>query len=205
MTAPDTDRHNAKTLSGLGRHGGNWLIVAIAAPLLGGALLVWQAWTLAGVLGTAIEAGAPVAAVLPAIMLLLCLLIARAALAAAGDYAGATAAEAIKGRVRGALFAQLLSRSPRAAEQPQSGAASAAIVDQVEALNGFFAHYLPAMIQATVLPLAFGAIILPLDWLAGLLFLVTAPLIPLFMALAGWGAEAATRRQAPSRSTGTRW
>ncbi|WP_332702759.1 thiol reductant ABC exporter subunit CydD [Devosia sp.] len=200
MTAPDTDRHNAKTLSGLGRHGGNWLIVAIAAPLLGGALLVWQAWTLAGVLGTAIEAGAPVAAVLPAIMLLLCLLIARAALAAVGDYAGATAAEAVKGRVRGALFAQLLSRSPRAAEQPQSGAASAAIVDQVEALNGFFAHYLPAMIQATLLPLAFGAIILPLDWLAGLLFLVTAPLIPLFMALAGWGAQAATRRQARALS-----
>lgn len=196
----DTDRQNGKTLSGLGRHGGHWLIVAIAAPLLGGALLVWQAATLAGVLGTAIEAQAPVAAVLPAIMLLVCLLIARAALAAIGDRAGAAAAEAIKARVRGALFAQLLSHSPRAAEQPQSGAASAAIVDQVEALNGFFAHYLPAMIQASLLPLAFGAIILPLDWVAGLLFLFTAPLIPVFMALAGWGAQAATRRQARALS-----
>jgi ATP-binding cassette subfamily C protein CydD len=48
--------------------------------------------------------------------------------------------------------------------------------------------------------LIFGAIILPLDWLAGVLFLVTAPLIPLFMALVGWGAQLATDRQAQALS-----
>src|SRR5699024_10367729 len=36
--------------------------------------------------------------------------------------------------------------------------------------------------------------IFPVDWVAGLLLLITAPLIPLFMALVGWGAEAASRR-----------
>ena len=200
MTAQDTDRHNAKTLSELRHHAGPAIWLAIAAPLVGGALLVWQAWTLADVLGRAIESAAPVATLTPGIVLILALLLVRAALAAIGDRAGTSAAESIKLHVRQALFAQLLARSPRAAEQPQSGAASAAIIDQVEALDGFFARYLPAMIQATVLPLAFGAIILPLDWLAGLLFLATAPLIPLFMALAGWGAQVATRRQARALS-----
>ena len=38
--------------------------------------------------------------------------------------------------------------------------------------------------------------LLPLDWMVALLLLITAPLIPVFMALAGWGAEAASRRQA---------
>ncbi len=56
------------------------------------------------------------------------------------------------------------------------------------------------MIQAGMLPLVFGAIILPLDWVAGVLFLVTAPLIPLFMALVGWGAQIATDRQAQALS-----
>src|SRR5690606_40685981 len=60
--------------------------------------------------------------------------------------------------------------------------------------------YLPAMIQASLLPIAFGAIILPLDWLAGLLFLISAPLIPVFMALAGWGAQIATNKQARALS-----
>ncbi len=196
----DQDRQNGKTLSALRRHAGPALWLAIGTPLLGGALLVWQAWTLADVLGRGIESGVSIEALAPGIMLILGLLLTRAALAAIGDRAGTTAAETIKLQVRTTLFSRLLSRSPRAAEQPQSGAASAAIIDQIDALDGFFARYLPAMIQASVLPIAFGAIILPLDWLAGLLFLVTAPLIPVFMALAGWGAQIATNRQARALS-----
>jgi len=199
-TVTDQDRQNGKTLSALRRHGGPWLTLAIIAPLLGGALLVWQAWTLTHVIGGAIETGAPVETLAPGIALILGLLLTRAALAAIGDRAGIAAAETIKANVRAALFSRLLATSPHAAGQPQSGAASAAIIDQAEALDGFFAHYLPAMIQATILPIAFGAIILPLDWLAGLLFLVTAPLIPVFMALAGWGAQIATNKQARALS-----
>lgn len=190
------DKHRSRELSALGRHGGPWLWLAIAAPLLGGALLVWQAWTLAGIVGRSIEEDYTLATLAPAILLLLTLLLVRGALGALGERAGTAAAEAIKLHLREALFAQLLSRSPRAGGQAPAGAASAAIVDQVEALDGFFARYLPAMVQAGVLPIALGAIILPLDWLVGLLFLITAPLIPLFMALAGWGAQIATRRQA---------
>lgn len=196
----DTDRQNGKTLSGLSRHGGGWLITAIAAPLLGGALLVWQAWTLAAVVGRAIEGGAPIATLGPSVGLILMILSVRAALGAIGDRAGTAAAETIKTGLRNALFAQLLARSPREAEQAQSGAASSAIIDQVEALDAFFSRYLPAMVGATILPIAFGAIILPLDWLTGLLFLITAPLIPLFMALAGWGAQVATNKQARALS-----
>lgn len=200
QTAAETERQNSKTLSALGRDGRPWLAVAIAAPLAGGALLVWQAWMLATVLGRAIEAGAPIQTLGPNIAFILALLLARAALAAVGERAGTAAAEAIKLRLRDRLFSHLLARSPRAAEQPQLGAATAAIVDQVDALDGFFARYLPAMISAAVLPVAFGAIILPLDWVAGLLFLVTAPLIPVFMALAGWGAQYATNKQARALS-----
>lgn len=194
------DRLNGKALSALTRHGGPWIGLAIAAPLVAGALLVWQTWLLADILGQTIQQGQPLAAVTPAIGLVLALLIARAILGALGERAGVSAAEAIKLQLRQALFAQLLARPPRAPDQPASGAAASAIIDQTEALDGYFARYLPAMIQATLLPLAFGAIILPLDWLAGLLFLVTAPLIPLFMALVGWGAQVATTRQARALS-----
>ncbi len=198
--APEGDRAQARTLSSLRRWSGPWLGLAIGAPLLGGVLLLAQAWTLAGIVGRVVEGGAPVDTFMPSILLIGLLLLARAALSAVGDRAGTAAAEAIKAQLRQALFAQLLARSPRAAEQPQSGAASSAIIDQVEALDGFFARYLSAMVQAGILPLAFGMVILPLDWLAGLLFLLTAPLIPLFMALVGWGAQNATTRQARALS-----
>ena len=194
------DRLHAKALSALTHHGGPWIGLTIAAPLIGGVLLVCQTWLFADILGQAIEHNRPLAALAPAIGLVLALLIIRATLGALGERAGVSAAEAIKLQLRQALFAQLLARPPRAAGQPASGSAASAIIDQTEALEGYFARYLPAMIQASVLPLAFGAVILPLDWLAGLLFLVTAPLIPLFMALVGWGAQIATTRQARALS-----
>jgi ATP-binding cassette subfamily C protein CydD len=183
-------------LNRLRRRGGLALVAAIGLPFVAGALLVWQAWTLADLLGRAIELGAPASALLPAVLTVLALLLIRALLAAGGEQAGLAAAETIKGHLRAMLFAQLLAQSPRSADAPASGRAAAVIVDQVEALDGYFARYLPAALQAALLPLIFGAIILPLDWVAGLLFLVTAPLIPVFMALVGWGAQIATDRQA---------
>lgn len=176
------------------------MLFAMGLPFAGGLLLVWQAWTLSDVLGRAIEGGENAALLAPGIILILGLLLVRALLGAAGEQAGIRATEAIKAHLRLSLFTQLLAQSPRAADKPASGEASAAIVDQVEALDGYFARYLPAAFQAALLPLVFGAIILPLDWVAGLLFLATAPLIPVFMALVGWGAQIATDRQARALS-----
>lgn len=196
----DIDRKASKALSRLQSHGGMALWVALLAPLIGGGLLVLQAWTLADVLGRAIEGGVAATLLLPSVGLILALLILRAGLGALGEQAGILAAEAIKRRVRHILFSNLLARSPRDADAAPSGIAASVIVDQTEALDAYFSRYLPAALQAALLPLVFGAIILPLDWVAGVLFLVTAPLIPIFMALVGWGAQVATDRQARALS-----
>jgi ATP-binding cassette subfamily C protein CydD len=185
-----------KALSRLQRHGRFALWAALALPLISGGLLVWQAWSLAAIIGRAIEGGESVQLLLPTIALVFGLFVFRAGLTALGDWCGTLAAETIKRDLREALFSGLLAKSPRRHDQPASGAAVTAIVDQVEALDGYFAKYLPAAAQAALLPLVFGAIILPLDWVAGILFMVSAPLIPLFMALVGWGAQIATDRQA---------
>ncbi len=194
------NKTKTRALEGLTRKGGAALIFAIAAPLVGGLLLVWQAWTLADVLGRAIELGEPAAALAPSILLIFALLLVRSLLGALGEQAGLIGADSIKSHLRRGLMAQLLARSPRATDTASSGVAAAAIVDQVDTLEGYFARYLPAAMQAALLPLIFGAIILPLDWVAGVLFLVTAPLIPVFMALVGWGAQIATDRQARALS-----
>lgn len=185
-----------KALSRLQKHGAATLWLAISAPLLGGLLLVWQAWELASIVGKAIEGGDAPQALLPGIALVLALLLARAGLSALAEWLGAMGAESIKLKLREILFTNLLSRSPRQGDAASSGAATAAIVDQVEAIDAYYARYLPASAQAALLPLVFGAIILPLDWVAGVLFLVTAPLIPIFMALVGWGAQKASDGQA---------
>ncbi len=190
------DKAASKGLARLQPFGGRALWLAIAAPLLAGCLLVAQAWMLSDVLGQTIEQGVAPSLLLPTIAIIGTILAIRIGLVALGEQAGAMSAEAIKQHLRQVLFAGLLRRPPRRADAPSSGAAAAAIIEQVEAVESYFARYLPAAMQAMVLPLVFGAIILPLDWVAGVLFLVSAPLIPVFMALVGWGAQIATDRQA---------
>ncbi|WP_210485332.1 thiol reductant ABC exporter subunit CydD [Microvirga antarctica] len=192
----ETPPNEGRWLMAQRRRGGSALMVAIALPLLSGVLLVGQAFCLASLLHRVVVEGADLPAVTTMLLTIAVLMITRIGLGIAAERAGIGAAERIKRSLRGMLYGALLDHRPDWTSARSSGALSAVIVDQTEALDGFFARYLPAMVQATILPLAFAAAILPVDVVVGLLFLVTAPLIPLFMALVGWGAEAATRAQA---------
>ncbi|MHC3909085.1 thiol reductant ABC exporter subunit CydD [Achromobacter marplatensis] len=169
-------------------------MLAGAAPLVSGALLVVQAWLLANVLDAAIVRHAPRQELLTGIVGIAGLMLLRACITWAGERAGADAAERIKRHVRQSLFARLVAKGPYWSRGKASGELASAVVDQVEALDGFFAKYLPAMAAAAMLPVAFSVLLLPVDVIAGLVLLITAPLIPLFMALVGWGAQGASRR-----------
>lgn len=169
-------------------------MLAGGAPLVSGALLVVQAWLLASVLDAAIMQDVPRQELLASIVGIAALMLVRATITWAGERAGADAAERIKRHVRQSLFTRMVAKGPYWSRGKASGELASAVVDQVEALDGFFAKYLPAMAAAAMLPVAFSVLLLPVDVIAGLVLLITAPLIPLFMALVGWGAQGASRR-----------
>jgi len=73
-------------------------------------------------------------------------------------------------------------------------------VEGVEALDAYFRQYLPQLALAALVPLTILAFVFPLDFLSGLVLLLTAPLIPIFMILIGNLADALTRRQWTSLS-----
>ena len=203
MTSPlntATSRDNDRKLMVLRRPAGHALTIAIAAPLVSGALLVVYAALLAQTLGRTIEDGEPLASVWPLIAAMGAIVVLRAVLALIGEQAGTIGAERIKASLRNGLFGHLLAQRHGLEARAASGAVGAALIEQVEGLENFFARYLPAMIAAAILPVAFAIILIPIDWVVALLFIVTAPLIPVFMALAGWGAQAATDRQATALS-----
>lgn len=187
-------REQSRWLSGLARQAKGYLAIAIAAPVLSGLLLLIQAWLLAGVLDKAIVQGLNKKALLFDIALIMVLIVVRTLLTWQGERAGIQASEKIKYLVRQALFADILNRGPAWTRQQASGSLASVLVEQVEVFDGFFSKYIPALIAGTFLPVVFALVILPIDWVVGLLLLITAPLIPVFMALVGWGAEAASRR-----------
>jgi ATP-binding cassette subfamily C protein CydD len=187
-------------LDSLARQNRARLAVVIALPLVTGLLLLPQSWVLAAILHRAIVEGAALASLWPSVALFAAILVVRLSLGAIGEICATRFSEGIKSALRSTMFRSLMARAPVWTAGKSSGALSSAVIEQVEALDGYFARYLPAMMQAGLLPIAFAVVILPIDWVVAVLFLCTAPLIPVFMALAGWGAEAASRRQAGALS-----
>ena len=95
---------------------------------------------------------------------------------------------------RDALYA-LACRSPLDPARPPSGAAAAAIAEQAEALLPYLARFRPARLRAAAVPPAILLAVLSQSWLAALILLIAAPLIPLFMALIGLRAKEASEAQ----------
>ncbi|MDB5817120.1 MAG: transporter, CydDC cysteine exporter (CydDC-E) family, permease/ATP-binding protein CydD [Rhizobacter sp.] len=89
----------------------------------------------------------------------------------------------------------LCARSPLDRTRPASGLVASAIAEQAEAIVPYLVRYQPARWRATVVPLVILPVVAYLSWIAAVVLLAAAPLIPLFMALVGWRARAACEAQ----------
>jgi len=69
------------------------------------------------------------------------------------------------------------------------------MTDAVQGVEPYWRNWLPATASVAVLPLAILAAVLPIDWPSVLIFVGTAPLLPIFMILVGSAAERANQRQ----------
>lgn len=113
----------------------------------------------------------------------------RAAAGFLREEAGMRLSVAVRRSLRTALIDRLQALGPAWAARQQAGALVSTLLDQVEAMDGYFARYRPQQWLAVIAPLMILLVVWPLSWAAGVILLVTAPLIPLFMVLVGWGTR----------------
>ncbi|MFS8036989.1 thiol reductant ABC exporter subunit CydD [Xanthobacter sp. AM11] len=171
------------------------LSLAYACAIAAGLLVIAQAALVAGLIqGVVFERRAPDGAG-AAIAALVAVILARALCAYGAERFGFAAAVQVMRAMRGALLDHVERIGPAGLSAVGTGEMVAAISSGVRAVEPFYARYLPASVLAVALPLAILCVVFPLDWLSGLIFLATAPLIPLFMILVGKGAEALNQRQ----------
>lgn len=189
-----------KWLTALARSGGIAHRLALVLPVASGMLLLLQAGLLAQVLHRAIVDAAGLAQLILPLALLGVVYAIRIGLGFLGELAALRAGESAKQRLRSDLVRELFAQRPIWTAARSSGALATTVVEHVEAFDGYLTRYLPAMAQAALLPLAFAVAIIPVDWMAALLLLIAAPLVPVFMALAGLGAQTASERQAAALS-----
>ncbi|MCU0888797.1 MAG: thiol reductant ABC exporter subunit CydD [Rubritepida sp.] len=121
------------------------------------------------------------------------LVLVMAGLGMAQEAAQNRVGEAARAAIRAALFERLLALGP---EDPRGvGEKASLLVDRVEALEGFFARWLPAVILAVLAPALIILVAALADWVTALVLLTMGLLVPVAMALTGIGAARESRRQ----------
>ena len=176
------------------------LLLAVALGVLAGVVVVVQARLLSRVVSQVFLARSTLEQVaLPLVGLVICAL-ARAGLVWGSQTSAGGVAGRVKGHLRERLAAHLLVLGPAFARGERTGELTNTVVEGIEALDGFFRHYLPQLTLSALVPITVLLFVFPLDWISGLILLLTAPLIPIFMVLIGNLAEELTRRQWTSLS-----
>jgi len=174
---------------------GPYVSYAVALGSFAGLVVIAQAWLLAEIVDAVIFAGADLSTVMPRLWALLGLLLLRAGVVRWSEQLAFRGAARVKLALRDRLFRHLQALGPVRLAGEASGDLANSLVDGVEALEAYYARYLPALSLAALLPLAILAFVLPMDWVSALVMVCTAPLIPLFMILIGQGAERLNQRQ----------
>jgi thiol reductant ABC exporter CydD subunit len=171
------------------------LVAAGAVTTLAALLVLAQAFVVAELVVRPFQQGADVAALRAPLLVLAGVVLGRALLA----WAAEVSAHRISAEVKYSLRQRLLEHVARLGPAWLSGKATGEIATLAtrgtDALDAYFARYLPAAISAAVVPPVVVAVVLSQDLLAGLIILATLPLVPVFAILVG----TSTQRRARSR------
>ena len=169
------------------------LLGADAAIGIATALVVLvQATLLARVVARSF-AGASLADVSLDLTLLILVFALRGALAWGFELAGRLGATDVLSQLRRDVVERRLRDEPAALDGAESAELTTAAVQGLAPLEAYFGRFLPQLVLALVVPLAVVAWVVPLDWTAALVMLVTLPLVPVFMVLVGRYTEQRTR------------
>ena len=171
------------------------LTLTILSGFLAGLLTIWQAWLLSKSINGVFLEGQTLAQVMGLLRLMLVAISGRALLTWLNEVSANVIAVKIKTDLRNRLFAHILNLGPAYARGQRTGELTAAAVEGIEALDAYFSQYLPQLVITTLVPISILIFVFPIDLLSGIIFLVTAPLIPFFMVMIGKGAEIVTKRQ----------
>ena len=162
-----------------------FLVVAVAIGGITALLLIAQAWLIAHVVAGAFLDHRTLESLRGALLALLAVVAGRSFLAWAAERTAHRASASAKSELRRAAAERVSGLGPAGLERNDPGRLSTLLTTGIDALDGYFARYLPQLFLAVIVPVAIIAVVAGADWVSAVLIAVTLPLIPLFMALVG--------------------
>ncbi|WP_189929022.1 thiol reductant ABC exporter subunit CydD [Streptomyces sulfonofaciens] len=172
-----------------------FLVAVVVLGLAGAGLVVAQAMLIADVVVGAFQHGLSVGELREPLTLLVVVAMGRGAVGWLTEHAAHRASAAVKSELRGRLLERVGVLGPQWLGGQHTGSLVALATRGVDALDDYFARYLPQLGLAVVVPAAVLARIVTEDWLSAVIIAGTLPLIPVFMVLIGWSTQSRMDRQ----------
>lgn len=171
------------------------LLLTVVAGVLSAATVIAGAALLAHVIVRAFLDEAPLSELAPFLVALALVALARGALAWVSEWSAARGAARAMSDLRIRLAERVVRDRPGGLAGARAGDLAAAAVQGVDALESYFARYLPQLALAAFIPLMVVVYTASVDLGIAAILLVTLPLIPVFMILIGVSAGARARRR----------
>lgn len=170
----------------------------IALASFSSVILVAQTWAFAWILHALIIENADRSQLLPHFIVLVCGFAVRAVILWLREKIGFQCGQQLRRHLRQQILDKLHQVGPAMINQKPAGSWATIMLEQVENLHNFYARFLPQQALSAIVPVVILIAVFPLNWAAGLILLITAPLIPIFMILAGIAAAESSQKNMES-------
>ncbi|MFF1918967.1 thiol reductant ABC exporter subunit CydD [Streptomyces sp. NPDC058221] len=172
-----------------------FLVAVVVLGVAGAALVIAQAMLVAEVVVGGFEDGLTGSGLRTPLILLAGVALGRALVSWLTELAAYRAGAAVKSELRGRLLDRAAALGPEWLSGQRTGSLVTLATRGIDALDDYFARYLPQLGLAVVVPVAVLARVVTEDWISAAIIVVTLPLIPLFMILIGWATQSRMDRQ----------
>lgn len=163
----------------------NTMAVLGAASILKGLAIILQAFFFVRIVDSVFLQDQSFQDVLPLLGFLLAAIVLRSLCGYVLGRTGVHLATEVKSELRKKLIRSFAANPMQAATEGQSGQKVSVLMDAIDEVDGFFSKYVPQMMQTYTIPLMLLGVIFYQHWVTGLIILITAPFIPVFMAIVG--------------------
>ncbi|MEY3733911.1 MAG: thiol reductant exporter subunit CydD [Actinomycetota bacterium] len=173
----------------------SFLVLAVVLGVVVAVLVIVQARLLSTAIVDVAQGRADLATVSGVVSALALVFLARALVSWIAEAAAYRTSAKAKAELRAEALSHVLRLGPLGPAGRDPGAVAALVTRGVDALDAYFARYLPQLILAIIVPLAVLATVLGQDLLSAVIIAVTLPLIPVFMILIGLYTRTRVDRQ----------
>lgn len=160
----------------------------IALATLSAFILVVQTYFLATLLDKLIMQNVPRDELIPYFLGLIIGFGLRAIILWVREKIGFRSGQLLRNHIRQKILDKIHLVGPATINQKPAGSWASIMLEQVENLHNFYARFLPQQSLSAIVPVVIFIAVFPLNWAAGLILMITAPLVPLFMIIVGIAA-----------------